>query len=136
MNNKLLEPYLKTNYIIVAGKNEKDLKKLLEDLREYIVGRKNKSEIDIKHNFNRFRTYISLKKGYTKILNNYWQQDKIYVMCVASKSNIVCNRSKEMIEKDIQKNGFTKWGFIVDTNYNERKQLYNANLKGEMKNAY
>lgn len=134
MNNKLLEPYLKTNYIIVAGKNEKDLKKLLEDLREYIVGRKNKSEIDIKHNFNRFRTYISLKKGYTKILNNYWQQDKIYVMCVASKSNIVCNRSKEMIEKDIQKNGFTKWGFIIDTNYNERKQLYNANLKGEMKN--
>ena len=133
MNNKLLEPYLKTNYIIVAGKNEKDLKKLLEDLREYIVGRKNKSEIDIKHNFNRFRTYISLKKGYTKILNNYWQQDKIYVMCVASKSNIVCNRSKEMIEKDIQKNGFTKWGFIIDTNYNERKQLYNANLEGEMK---
>ena len=122
MNNKMQEFYLKTSYIIVAVKDENDLNKLSEDLREYIVGRKSNSEIDIKHNFNRFRTYISLKKGYTKILNNYWQQDKIYVMCVTSKSNVICDKSKEVIEKDLEEKGFTKWGFIVDTNYEEREQ--------------
>ena len=133
MNNKLLEPYLDTSYIIVAGKNEKDLKKLLEDLREYIVEGITNDEIDIKHNFNDFKTYIATKKGYTKILNNYWQQDKIYVICVTSKSNVICNRSKEGMEKDLEEKGFTKWGFIIDTNYEERKQQYNANLKGEIK---
>lgn len=136
MNNKLLEPYLKTNYIIVAGKDENDLNKLLEDLKEYIVEGMTNDEIDIKHNFNDFKTYIATKKGYTKSLTNYWKQNKIYVMCVASKSNIICDRSKEFIEKDLQKSGFTKWGFIIDTTYEKRKQQYNSNLKGEMKNAY
>lgn len=133
MNNKLLEPYLDTSYIIVAGKNEKDLKKLLEDLREYIVEGITNDEIDIKHNFNDFKTYIATKKGYTKIFTYYWQQNKIYVICVASRSNTINDKAKEMIEKNLQKNGFTKWGFILDTNYNERKQQNNSTLKGEIK---
>lgn len=116
---------LKTKYILVAGKDENDLKKLLEDLKEYIVEKDSNSETDIKHSFNGFKTYISIKDGYTSLLNDYWKQNKIHVECVSSRNNIIDGNSKKITEDNLQKKGCTRWGIIIDTNYEERKQMRN-----------
>ena len=44
---------------------------------------------------------------------------------MASKNNIISENSKELTEQNLRKKGFTKWGFIIDRNYDERKQQYN-----------
>lgn len=122
------EKNLDTQYILVAGKDEKDekdLTELLKDLQGYIMEKTSSSEIDIKHSFKGFHTYISIKEGFTKIINDYWKQGKIYVEIVASKNNIISENSKELTEQNLRKKGFTKWGFIIDRNYDERKQQYN-----------
>ena len=130
------EKNLDTQYILIAGKDEKDLAELLKDLEGYIVEKTSDSEIDIKHSFEGFSIYISIKEEFTRILNNYWREEKIYVEIVASKNNIISKNSKELTEQYLKEKGFTKWGFIIDTNYKQRKQLYNANLKEEIKNTY
>ena len=123
------EKIFDTQYILVAGKDEKDLADLLKDLKGYIIEKINNSEIDIKHTFKGFPTYISIKKGFTRILNDYWEQEKIYVECVASKNNIISENSKELTEQNLRKKGFTKWGLIIDENYDERK----TNVQGANK---
>ena len=45
------EENIDTQYILVAGKDEKDLAELLKDLKGYIIEKTNNSEIDIKHSF-------------------------------------------------------------------------------------
>jgi len=122
------EKKLDTQYILVAGKDEKDLAELLKDLQGYIIEKTNSSEIDIKHSFKGFSIYISIKKGFTRILNNYWKQEKIYVEIVTSRNNVISENSKELTEKNLKKKGFTKWGFIIDRNYDERKQLYKEQI--------
>lgn len=118
------EKILDTQYILVAGKDEKDLAELLKDLKGYIIEKINNSEIDIKHSFKGFPTYISIKEGFTRILNDYWKQEKIYVEIVGSRSNVINEISKELTERKLKEKGFTKWGFIIDRNYDERKQFY------------
>ena len=118
------EKNLDTQYILIAGKDEKDLAELLKDLKAYIIEKTNSSEIDIKHCYKGFPTYIIIKEGFTKILNDYWKQERIYVECSASTNNVISESSKELTEKTLKKKGFTKWGFIIDRNYDERKQLY------------
>ena len=122
------EKKLDTQYILVAGKDEKDLAELLKDLQGYIIEKTNSSEIDIKHSFKGFSIYISIKEGFTRILNNYWKQEKIYVEIVTSRNNVISENSKELTEKNLKKKGFTKWGFIIDRNYDERKQLYKEQI--------
>ena len=117
------EKKLDTQYILVAGKDEKDLAELLKDLKGYIIEKTNNSEIDIKHSFKGFPTYISMKEGFTKILDNYWKQEKIYVECVSSKNNVISESSKEITEHNLKKKDFTKWGLIIDRNYDERKKI-------------
>lgn len=117
------EKKLDTQYILVAGKDEKDLAELLKDLQGYIIEKSSSSEIDIKHSFKGIPTFISIKAGITRILNNYWKQEKIYVECVRSRNNVVIESSKKYTEQKLKKKGFTKWGFIIDENYDERKQF-------------
>lgn len=118
-----------TYYTIVAGKDEKDLPVILEYLKKYAVKKESNSEIDIKNHFEGFTTYITIKeKGYTKILNKYLLQEKIYVQSASSKSYIA---EPDKFDKErIKEKGCTKWGIIVDRNYKERKQLY-MNIKSE-----
>lgn len=118
------EKNLKTEYMLIAGNNKKDLVELLKDLKGYIIEKNNSSEVDIKHSFEGFTTYISIKEGFFKILANYWNQGKIYVEIVASRSNVINEILKESSEQKLKEKGFTKWGFIIDRNYDERKQLY------------
>lgn len=123
------EENIDTQYILVAGKDEKDLAELLKDLQGYIIEKNSSSEIDIKHSFKGFHTYISIKEGFTKIINDYWKQEKIYVEIVASRNNVISESSKKLTEQNLKKKGFTKWGFIIDENYDERKQLYKKQTK-------
>ena len=100
MNNIINENDIKTNYIFVSGKNEEDLKSLLEDLKEYIVENSN-NNIDLK-------TFNGIKSGYTKILTKYWNEKKIYVECVSSSNNTIKDNTNRLKE-----NEFNKWKFII-----------------------
>lgn len=124
---EIIKKDLATSYILVAGKDEKDLKNLLDDLKGYMIEKTDNSEIDIKHKFEGYKTYISVKNEFTTILNDYWKENKIHVECVGSRDNIISDFSKKLTDEKLKRKGCTKWGFIIDENYEERKLMSKAN---------
>ena len=97
------------DYIIVEVKEKNDLDNILSDLNEYIVRKTDSSEYVLNHNLGNFSTYIGVQKGYTKILSDYWRNDKIYVEIVASNTNEIATETEEKLTKK----GLNKYGFII-----------------------
>lgn len=107
------------DYKIIIVNNKRDLNKILNDLKKYIVEKTKHTEIDIQHNLYNFKTYICIKKDYLKIIDRYLEKEKIQVKNVCSKSRIIST----YIQKKIDEDNLKKYGFILDKNYYERLKV-------------
>lgn len=97
------------NFKIIAVKEEKILTKILKELEGYITISNN----EIKHNLEGFTTYKEIKKGYTKILNTYFEEDKIFYMSAGSKNNIIDENESKYVKAKIEEKGFNQSGIII-----------------------